>query len=267
MNGDLERLVAAIAPHGSALVALSGGVDSALVARVARLHLRGRMVAITAVGSTIPEEEVAIARGMAVRFGWEHRLVDTREVDRPGYRANAGDRCFHCKSALFETTEAIRVEEGLAVVLDGTLPDDLTGHRPGHVAAHANGVRHPLVEAGLSKGQVRELARSLDLPVWDKPSFACLGSRFPRGTEVTEAKLRRVDVAERALRAEGLKTFRVRWHELGDRVLARVEVAAAEIAIVAQPDVRNRVATAMRGVGVDWVTLDLLGYGQTADGS
>ena len=150
--------------------------------------------------------------------------------------------------------------EGFRWLADGTNTDDLSDTRPGLRAASEQGVRHPLVEAGLNKAAVRKLAKELGIPVWDKPAFACLGSRFPVGTTVDGEKLRRVDMAERALRREGFQQFRVRWHEMGERVLARVEVGPDELERLVQPGVRQRVVTACLNAGFRWVTLDLLGY-------
>jgi len=243
------------------LVAFSGGVDSALVAWVAHEQLGARAVALTALSPTLPEEEAAEARRLAEQAGLRHVVVESHELDDPRYRANDGTRCYFCKSELFGLTERKRVELGLDWVADGTLLDDLGGHRPGLRAAAENRVRHPLVEARLRKGDVRAIARSLGLPVGDKPSFVCPGSRFPTGTSVTLGRVRRVAAAERALRAAGFRQFRGRWHEVGDDVLARIELEPADIARLAAPGARESVTEACRGAGFRWVTLDLVGYG------
>jgi uncharacterized protein len=257
----LQRLETIVGGYGATVVALSGGVDSAVVAAAAARALGSRAVAITAVSPTLPDEEAALAADVARRLGLRHERVDSHELDDPAYRRNAGDRCFWCKTELFALADALRVRLGFDAVADGTLPEDLLGHRPGLAAARERGVRHPLVEAGMPKSAVREVARALDLPVWDRPSFACLGSRFPKGTEVTPDKVGRVGRAERAVRALGFGQVRVRWHEVGPDLLARIELTPVDAARLADDTVRKAVDAACRDEGFRWVTVDLLGYG------
>ncbi len=258
----LDRLRGVIRGLESVLVAFSGGVDSAVVARVAVDELGGRAVALTANSETYPPEELAIARRFAARWGIEHLVLHSAELEIEGYAQNAGNRCYFCKTELFDIARDRRDALGLAWIADGTVTDDLGGHRPGLRAAAEHDVRHPLVEAGLDKAAVRAIALHLGLEVWDKPSFACLGSRFPDGTRVTAEKVRRVAALETALRQLGLRQLRVRYHELGDAggALARIEVEPRDIARVAEPGAREAPTRVAKEAGFRWVTLDLVGY-------
>jgi len=257
----LGRLEAVCGSLESVVVAFSGGVDSALLVAVSHAVLGDRVLALTADSATFPPEEAAIARDIARSLGVRHRVVASHELEVEGYASNTGDRCYFCKRELFQLAERVRTELGAAWVADGTVMDDLSGHRPGLRAAREATVRHPLVEAGLTKADVRNVARSLGLPVWDKPSFACLGSRFPVGTRVTEPRLRRVQVAESALRRMGFRQFRVRYHVLDDGDLARIELGADELGRLADHDNRAVIVAVCRGAGFARVTLDLAGYG------
>lgn len=263
MNEGILRLRQVLQGLDSVVVAFSGGVDSAVVARVAHDVLGERAVAMIGVSPTFPAEELHSARQTAAEGGFPIVEVDAHELEVEGYAANAGDRCYYCKSELFDLAERERARRGMAWVVDGTLLDDLGDHRPGLQAASERRVRHPLVEAGLRKADVRDIARALGLSVWDKPSFACLGSRFPAGTRVTEDKVRRVGAVESALRRAGLRQFRVRWHEVDGGVLARIELDPDDIPRLAAPGLREATFNACREAGFRWVTLDLAGYPRT----
>jgi len=261
MSGTpLLRLQSILHDAGDALVAFSGGVDSALVARVAHEVLGERAVALTADSPTFPAEERAIARAMTRELGMRHVLVDSHELESEGYASNTGDRCYFCKSELFDLATDKARELGLTWVMDGTVLDDLGDHRPGLVAASEHAVRHPLVEAGFDKAAVRDTARALGVPVWDKPSFACLGSRFPVGTRVTQDRVEMVGRLESLLRVYGLRQFRVRYHLVDDQPMARIEVDPGELEVLVREGIRDALVELSHQVGFRWVTLDLEGY-------
>jgi len=256
---QLDALRQTLRDMGSALVCYSGGVDSALVLAVAAEVLGDRAVGMTAVSPSLAPFEKEAAVAVAKQIGARHELVESREIERPGYVANAPDRCFHCKSELYEIAERKRREWGLTHVLNGTNVDDLGDHRPGLDAARDANVRSILVEHGLGKEDVRRCASLLGLTVWDKPASACLSSRIPYGTEVTRERLAQIGGLEAELRALGLRQVRVRWHAVGDTgSIARVEVARDEM--LAAFDVRDQVVEAGKRYGFQYVTLDLQGY-------
>jgi pyridinium-3,5-biscarboxylic acid mononucleotide sulfurtransferase len=239
---------------GSVLVAYSGGLDSAFVLAVAHQVLGERALGLTAVSPSLPEREKVDAVRIAEQLGARHVLVESHEIHNPEYAANPSDRCFHCKSELYSITSARVRELGIAHVVNGTNLDDLGDYRPGLQAAADAGVRSPLVEAGLSKAEVREAARLLGLSFWDKPAAACLSSRIPYGTAVTPERLQRVEQLEDALHALGLRQVRVRYHD----ALARIEVGADELG--AAFAARDAIVHAGRDAGFTFVTLDLAGY-------
>ncbi|HEX3834571.1 MAG TPA: ATP-dependent sacrificial sulfur transferase LarE [Solirubrobacteraceae bacterium] len=238
--GELEEL---IEPLGTAIVAFSGGVDSSLVAALAARALGERALAVTAVSPALAGGELDGARGVAAAVGIAHRTITTDELARPEYRRNDRFRCYHCKTELYDRLEAVAAAEGYAAVLSGANADDAGDWRPGLHAAAEHGVRHPLLEAGVGKDEVRAIARELGVPSAEKPASPCLASRLPYGTPVTPRALARVDRAERAIRALGFPVLRVR--HLGP--LGRVELAAADLSrALADP---APVIAAVRGAG------------------
>jgi uncharacterized protein len=252
----LERLHRVLASTGGAVVAFSGGTDSALVAAVAARALGDRALAVTAVSPSLPPGELREARQVAAVVGIRHRAVRTNEVRREAYLANGADRCYHCKTELYDVLGLVAAEESLPVVVSGANVDDLGDWRPGLRAAQEHAVRHPLVEVGFTKAEVREAARELGLPTWDKPASACLSSRIEHGVRITVEELSRVGRAERALKDLGFRQVRVRVH--GD--VARVEVEPADLARFADPVIRERAVEALKALGYRYVTLDLEGF-------
>jgi uncharacterized protein len=252
----LDRLHGLLAGMESVLVAHSGGVDSTLVLKAAATALGPRVLAVTGRSPAVPERELGEARSLAEAFGVAHRFLDTEEMARAGYVANGPDRCYHCKSELFDKLEQVRVREGLRWIVDGTNHDDLGDHRPGLQARRERRIRSPLVEVGMTKGDVREASRFLGLPTAEKPAAPCLSSRLPYGTAVTPEALARVEAAEEHVRALGFRQFRVRHH--GD--MARVELAPDELPRAFETAIRSALVFRLKEAGYRWVALDLEGY-------
>lgn len=237
-------------------MAYSGGVDSAVLAAVAHQVLNGGMLAVIADSPSLPRAELAEALAVGRLAGFPVRVIRTDEMDKPGYRANGPDRCFHCKSELFEKLSALARQEGWQTIVYGEHVDDLGDDRPGALAASRYGVRAPLKEAGLGKEEIRQLAAALQLPVADKPAMACLSSRIPFGQPVTVEVLGQIEKAEGALRSLGFREVRVRHHG----AVARIEVGVGELAWFGDAALRARVVAAVKEAGYRYVTLDLEGY-------
>ena len=236
------------------MVAFSGGVDSALVLRLATIALPGRTLAATGLSASYAEEEMADAREVAAAIGAPHVMIETLELTDPRYADNTHQRCFFCKTELYSRMNTKAAELGYNAVVDGTNADDLGDFRPGLRAATQLGVISPLAEVGLTKAGIREAARALDVPIWDKPAAACLSSRFQYGDPITVAKLRQVAEAERAVRAFGLRGFRVRHHD----EIARLEIPLAQLDILLTN--REAIVEGIQRAGYRFVTLDLEGF-------
>ena len=255
LEKKLRELEEIISPYGSALVAFSGGVDSSLALAIAARALpRGRVLAVTSNNETYLPSELALARGFAASLGVEHLVVNTRELDDPNYASNPANRCYFCKSTLYSDLAKIAAERGYSWVVDGANKDDEGDYRPGRKAAKELGVVSPLSLAGMGKTEVREVAKYLGLPSWDKPALACLSSRFPYGQEITPEKLAQVARAEEFLRSRGYGQVRVRHH--GE--IARLEVGPEEMERAFGE--REEISTELKAAGFLYVTLDLVGY-------
>jgi uncharacterized protein len=240
----------------SVIVAYSGGVDSAYLAWAAHRALGDRALSVTADSASYPSRHRQMAVAIAREFAFTHEIIQTDELHRPEYRANAPDRCYHCKNELFTQLGRLARARGFAAVADGSNADDRGDYRPGRRAAREFGVLSPLDEAGLTKNDVRALSREAGLPTWDEPASACLSSRIPYYSEVTEEKLRVIEQAEEAVRAQGFRVLRVRHH--GE--VARLEVAREEMPRLLEPAVAGEIDRALRALGFRFVTVDLKGY-------
>jgi uncharacterized protein len=245
----------ALSSLGSVIVAYSGGVDSAYLAWVANDTLGERAVAITADSPSYPERHRQMATRIASEFGLRHEIIHTSELERPEYRANPANRCYYCKHELYTHLSRIAAERR-AIVVDGSNADDRGDYRPGRQAAREFGVRSPLDEMDLGKDEIRELARVAGLPVWDEPASACLSSRIPYHSEVTDEKLRQIERAENVLRAHGFRVCRVRHHD----DLARIELGRAELPRALEAEMSATLVRELKAIGYRYVTIDLQGY-------
>jgi uncharacterized protein len=252
-----DRLKVILSELGSVAVGFSGGIDSTLLIRVATETLGDDALAVIGRSETYPTREFEEAIRLAQSFGSRYRIVNTEETDDLKFRENPPNRCYFCKTELFSKLHSIAKDEGIRCVADGTIVDDLGDFRPGMRAKSEQDVRSPLLEAGFTKADVRALARELGIPTWDKPSFACLSSRFPYGQGITKENLMKVDAAESFMRDNGFRFFRVRHHD--DRT-ARLEVGAQEFNRLIDPAFRETLVTHFKALGFAYVTLDLQGY-------
>jgi len=253
-----EKLFSILAEMGRVMVAYSGGTDSAYLAWAAHRVLSGNAVAITADSASIPDSHKRDAEAFARECGFRHEYIETHEFDNPDYVKNDPNRCFHCKDELFTELDTLGRERGIQHIVYGVNVDDLGDYRPGQRAAKLHQVEAPLVDAGLTKAEIRELSRLANLSTWDRPASACLSSRIPYGTAVTVENVKTVEVGEEAIKALGFRQFRVRFH--GE--LVRLEIAPDELARALTPEMARAFVEIFKPLGFHYVTIDLEGYRQ-----
>jgi pyridinium-3,5-biscarboxylic acid mononucleotide sulfurtransferase len=251
-----ERLRGLIADYGSALICYSGGVDSTLLLKVAHDVLGEKCIAMVAISPTMAASERKAAMDLAAEIGARTEVVESHELLRPEFRMNPKDRCYYCKGEMLDLAKPLAERLGLHKVLLGTNTDDLGDYRPGLQAAKDRGALHPLVDAALSKAEVRELSKELGLSTWDKPQLACLSSRFPYGTEITPERLHQVDQLEDGVRSLGFRQVRARWH--GE--IARLELEGDALARAVEPEIRSAILRLGRELGFTFVAVDLAGF-------
>jgi uncharacterized protein len=253
-----ELLISRLAAIPSLLVALSGGADSAYLSWAAQRALGRRALSVTALSPSFSSHDKKMVEEFVAKLGVRHECTETREMENPDYRANGADRCYFCKDELFSVLDRLARSRGFAAVAYGVNADDTLDFRPGHRAATEHQVLAPLLDAGLTKAEIRALSHRAGLPTWDRPASACLASRLPYGTEVTPERLALIERGEAALRDLGFRQFRVRLHE----TLARVEISPDEMSRALAPEMAATIATRLKSTGFAYVTLDLQGYRQ-----
>jgi uncharacterized protein len=251
-----QRLQQILKDMEGVLVAFSAGVDSTFVLKVAHDVLGEKVLAVTARSVTYPLAELEEAKQLASSLGVRHLIVESKEINVPGFSNNPPNRCYYCKTELYDILTEIARRENIPYIVDGTNYDDIQDYRPGMKATAEHGVRSPLKEAGLTKEEIRHLSRELGLPTWDKPSFACLSSRFPYGDKITVEKLQMVEAAENFLRQFKFKQLRVRHHDK----IARIELTKEDMVRVVTTDIGDKIVAKFKELGYTYVTLDLQGY-------
>jgi uncharacterized protein len=250
------RLYARLGEFESLLIAYSGGVDSAFLAVAASRALGDRLLCVTADSPSYPRRHRELAERIAREFRLPHEFIETREMERPEYRANPANRCYYCKTELYEQLSELATARGFATIADGSNADDRGDYRPGRQAAREFGVTSPLDDADLTKAEIRELSRRAGLPTWDEPASACLSSRIPYQSEVTVGKLSMIEQAEEAVRRHGFRVCRVRHHD----AVARLEIGRDEMARALDPAVSAALVSDLKAIGYQYVCLDLQGY-------